>query len=32
MEKLRKAKILAGMEIRGLALETETGIVRELEM
>lgn len=32
VEKLRKAKVLAGMEIRGLALETETGIVRELEI
>lgn len=30
--KLRKAKVLAGLEIRGMALETETGIVRELEI
>lgn len=32
VEKLRKSKVLAGMEIRGLALETETGVVRELEI
>lgn len=32
VEVLRKAKVLAGVEIRGLALDTETGLVRELEV
>lgn len=32
VEALRKSKILAGMEIRGLALDTETGLVRELQI
>lgn len=29
---LRAAKVLAGMDIRGLALDTESGVVRELEV
>lgn len=31
VEALRNSKILAGMDIRGMALDTETGLVRELE-
>lgn len=31
VEVLREAKVLAGVEIRGLALDTETGVVKELE-
>ncbi|KAM0805163.1 hypothetical protein BDR22DRAFT_959693 [Usnea florida] len=32
IETLRSSKVLAGLEIRGLALETETGFVRELHI
>ena len=32
VEVLRNAKVLAGMDIRGLALDTESGIVRDLEV
>ena len=32
VETLRGSKVLAGMDIRGLALDTETGLVRELEV
>ena len=32
VETLRSSKVLAGEEIRGLALETETGLVRELQV
>lgn len=32
VETLRDSKVLAGMDIRGLALDTETGLVRELEV
>ena len=32
MELLRRAKVLAGVEIRGLALDTEAGVVRELDV
>ena len=32
MEKLRSSKVLAGVDIRGLALDTETGLVRELKI
>lgn len=32
VEKLRSSKVLAGVDIRGLALDTETGLVRELEI
>ena len=32
VEKLRSAKVLAGVDIRGLALDTETGLVRELKV
>lgn len=31
VEKLRKSKVLARVEIRGMALETETGVVRQLD-
>ena len=30
--KLRDAKVLEGVDIRGFILETETGIVRELDV
>lgn len=29
---LREAKVLAGIEVRGLVLDTKTGVVSELEM
>ncbi|KAL9067462.1 MAG: hypothetical protein Q9161_006894 [Pseudevernia consocians] len=32
VDALRHSKLLAGIEIRGLALDTETGLVRELEV
>lgn len=32
VEALRKSKILAGVEIRGMALDTETGLVRDLQI
>ena len=32
VEKLRSSKVLAGVDIRGLALDTDTGLVRELEI
>ena len=32
VETLRSSKVLAGVEIRGLALDTETGLVRELQV
>lgn len=32
VEALRSSKVLAGVEIRGLALDTETGLVRELKV
>lgn len=32
VETLRNSKVLAGMDIRGLALDTETGLVRDLEV
>lgn len=32
VETLRSSKVLAEVEIRGLALDTETGLVRELEI
>ena len=32
VETLRGSKILAGVEIRGLALDTETGLVREVQV
>ena len=32
VEVLRGSKVLAGVEIRGLALDTETGLVRELKV
>ena len=32
VEILRNAKVLAGMDIRGLALDTESGLVRDLEV
>ena len=32
IEALRKSKILAGMKIRGMALDTETGLVSELQI
>ena len=31
VETLRGAKVLAGVQVRGFALETETGVVREVE-
>ena len=32
VERLRGAKVLAGMDIRGLAFDTESGLVRDLEV
>ena len=32
VETLRNSKVLAGMDIRGLALDTESGVVRDLEV
>ena len=32
VEALKRSKVLAGVDIRGLALDTETGLVRELEI
>lgn len=32
VETLRNAKVLGGMDIRGLALDTESGLVRDLEV
>ena len=32
VETLRGSKVLAGMDIRGLSLDTESGVVRELEI
>ena len=32
VETLRDAKVLAGMDIRGLAFDTDSGIVRDLEV
>lgn len=32
VETLRSSKVLAGVDVRGLALDTETGLVRELEI
>ena len=32
VETLRNSKVLAGMDIRGLALDTESGLVRDLEV
>ena len=29
---LRASKVLAGIDVRGFALETETGVVRELQV
>ena len=32
VETLRSSKVLGGVEIRGMALDTETGLVRELQV
>ena len=31
VETLKKSKVLAGMDIRGFALDTETGVVKALD-